>query len=90
MAQVRIYTLVGCGYCSRAKALLSEYGVDFVEIDVTEDPPMRSWLRMTTGRNTLPQTFIDGKSVGGYSDLEDLDKTGQLARLLHRTRTPLR
>ena len=88
VAQVRIYTLVGCGYCARAKALLAEYGVEFQEIDVTQDPPMRAWLKMSTGRSTLPQTYIDGVPVGGFSDLEVLDKTGQLGEVLHRRRAP--
>jgi glutaredoxin 3 len=86
MAQVRIYTLVGCPYCAKAKSLLADYGVDFTEIDVTHDPPMRAWLKMTTGRSTLPQTFIDGVGIGGFTDMETLDQSGQLAKKLHRQR----
>jgi glutaredoxin 3 len=86
MARVRIYTLVGCPYCAKAKSLLADYGVDFQELDVTQDEPMRAWLKMTTGKSTLPQTFIDGRPVGGFSDLEVLDKSGQLALMLSRRR----
>jgi glutaredoxin 3 len=86
MAQVRIYTLVGCPYCAKAKALLADYDVNFQEIDVTHDDPMRSWLKLTTGHSTLPQTFIDGRSVGGFSDLDVLDQSGQLSRMLRRKR----
>jgi len=86
MAMVRIYTLVGCQYCAKAKALLANYGVNYQEIDVTQDAPMRAYLKMTTGHGTLPQTFIDGVSIGGFSDMEKMDETGQLAKLLHRRR----
>ena len=86
MAQVRIYTLVGCPYCAKAKKLLTDYGVDFQEIDVSQDPAARAWLKTTTGRTTLPQTFIDGRPIGGFSDMEVLDQTGQLSRLLRRRR----
>lgn len=84
MAQVRIYTLVGCPYCAKAKGLLADYGVNFQEIDVSHDDPMRAWLKMTTGKATLPQTFVDGVAIGGFSDMEQLDQSGQLSRVLKR------
>ena len=32
--EVEIYTKLYCGYCSRAKQLLGEKGIDFVESDI--------------------------------------------------------
>jgi len=85
MSEVRVYTLAGCPYCVKAKELLASYG-DFVEIDVTHDQPIRRWLKMRTGRGTLPQTFVDGRPVGGYMDLQELDDAGQLPFVLQRRR----
>lgn len=31
-----------------------------------------------TGRTSVPQILIDGKSVGGYTDLVELDMEGEL------------
>ena len=33
-------------------------------------------------RRTVPQMFLDGKSIGGYDDLAQLNATGELDRLL--------
>lgn len=82
MAHVKIYTVDYCPYCFRAKELLERKGVTFEEVDVTSDPKTRAWLVTATGRRTVPQTFIDGKPVGGCDDLHDLEDSGQLDKLL--------
>ena len=40
-AKVEIYTSMFCGYCARAKALLSRKGVDYVDYDVDADSSLR-------------------------------------------------
>ena len=83
MAAVRIYTTTYCGYCVRAKRLLGERGIPYEEIDVTGDDEARQWLvRETGGRRTVPQIFINGKAIGGFVELRDLDKRGELQSLL--------
>lgn len=82
MARVVIYTTRYCPYCSAAKALLSSKNVDFVEIDVTEDSARRREMERLSSRRTVPQIFIDGKSIGGYDDARRLDDCGELDRLL--------
>jgi glutaredoxin 3 len=80
-AQVKIYTTSWCGYCHAATRLLKQKGVDFEQIDA-EDSKTRKWLREATGRTTVPQVFIDGAPVGGYTDLRALDDRGDLDRML--------
>ena len=83
MAQVIIYTRQFCGYCSSAKALLADKGVDFVEHDATGRPEIRSeMIEKAHGRNTFPQIFIDGKHIGGCDDIHALDDRGGLDPLL--------
>lgn len=82
-ADVVIYTTDYCPYCRRAEAFLESKGVAFKNIDVTNDPDMREKLvELTQGLRTVPQIFIDGKSIGGYSDMMTLNQKGQLAPLL--------
>jgi glutaredoxin 3 len=81
-AHVRIYTRKWCGYCTAAERLLKAKGVAFENIDCTDDPAKRTWLVEATGRTTVPQIFIDGKPIGGYDDLNALDKRGALDGLL--------
>jgi len=82
MAEVEIYTTSFCAYCVRAKRLLQKKNVAFREIDVSHDPDTRQWLVKTTGQFTVPQIFINGKSVGGSDDLYALDRDGRLDPLL--------
>lgn len=81
-ARVTIYTTPSCPYCVMARKLLRQKGAQFEEIDVANDPQKRQWLRNATGRQTVPQVFIDGLSVGGYDDLAELDSTGKLDVML--------
>ena len=81
-AQVKIYTRLGCGYCTAAERLLKEKGVAFENIDCTNDPAKRKWLADLTKSGTVPQIFIDGKGIGGYDDMRALDRRGQLDPLL--------
>lgn len=83
MADIEIYTKFTCGYCARAKALLSGKGVRFTEYDIMEQPEKRpEMLSRANGRQTVPQIFIDGRHVGGCDDLFALDRAGELDPLL--------
>ena len=83
MAHVEIYTRAFCGYCARAKSLLQEKGVDFVEHDLSMGGPQRSeMIERSGGRATFPQIFIDGAHVGGCDDLLALEDSGKLDDML--------
>ena len=81
---VKVYSTNYCPYCTRAKQLLTKRGIPFDEVDVTTDDATRAWLVQTTGRRTVPQIFINGEPIGGYDDLHELDRTGELQRRLQR------
>ena len=82
MSRIQIYTTRWCGYCVRAKALLDDKGLAYEEITLDDDPAFRRNLQELTGGWTVPQILIDGRPIGGYTELWRLDKSGQLdARL---------
>jgi glutaredoxin 3 len=81
MAVIEMYTTRWCGYCVRAKTLLEARGLDFQEISLDDDPAFRQRLLELTGGWTVPQILIDGRPIGGYTELWQLDRTGELARL---------
>lgn len=87
-AKVVIYTTPICGYCAAAKRLLTRKGVDFEEIDVFMDPGMRAEMTDRSGRQTVPQIFIGETHVGGFDDLDALDRRGELDPLLERVLGP--
>lgn len=84
-AHVKIYTTDWCGYCSAALRVLRSKGVAFEQVDVDGDATLRRWLVQTTGRTTVPQIFIDGESIGGYTDMRALDERGRLDDMLGRS-----
>lgn len=76
MAQVRIFTKQGCPYSAGAKRLLSQKGIAYEEIDVTATSERRAEMeRASGGRTTLPQVFFGERHVGGFDDLQELDRT---------------
>lgn len=79
MAQVEMYTTMFCPYCARARTLLRNKGVPFVDIDILEQPKRRAeMIQRAGGRSTVPQIFIDGAHIGGCDDLVALDRAGEL------------
>ena len=82
VARVQIYTTAWCGYCVRAKALLDSRGIAYDEIHLDEDIHFRQKLLDLTGGWTVPQILVDGKPIGGYTELWRLDKSGRLAEQL--------
>ena len=78
MARVRVYSTRWCGYCVRAKALLESRGIEYEEISLDNDPAFRRKLFDLTGGWTVPQILIDGRPIGGYTELWRLDREGRL------------
>jgi glutaredoxin 3 len=80
--QIVMYSTTWCGYCQRARALLSRKGVEVHEIKVDEEPAQREQMVQRSGRRTVPQIFIGDRHIGGYDDLAALDRAGELDKLL--------
>jgi glutaredoxin 3 len=82
MKRIEIYTKGYCPYCQRAKELLQSKNVDFVEYDVSDDPAKEQEMRRRSGRQTVPEIFIDDTLIGGCDDLFALDAAGTLNQRL--------
>lgn len=82
MATVKIYTRKWCGYCTAAETLLKSKNIPYEHIDATDQPELRRWLVERSGQTTVPQIFIDDRSIGGYSELRALNDSGKLDELL--------
>ena len=76
MATIQMYSTRWCGYCVRAKTLLESRGIEFEEISLDDDPGFRRRLLDLTGGWTVPQILIDGRPIGGYTELWQLDRSG--------------
>jgi GrxC family glutaredoxin len=74
---IQVYTTRYCPFCDAAKRLLKERGLEFEEIDVS-DPEKKEELKAKTGWRTVPQIFIDDALIGGYQELAERDRKGEL------------
>ena len=81
MATIQMYTTRWCGYCVRAKTLLESRGLEFEEISLDDDPGFRQRLLELTGSWTVPQILSTGEPIGGYTELWQLDRSGELEKL---------
>ena len=87
MAKVEIYTWQSCPFCIKAKALLEQKGVNYIEHAIDGDHATRRLMtERSEGRSTVPQIFIDDIGIGGCDDLLALDKSEKLDILLGLTK----
>jgi glutaredoxin 3 len=82
LAEVKFYGSRTCGWCMMAERLLIEKGVPYQREDVGGNPARRKWVFELTGRRTVPQILINGRPIGGYTDLAALESTGRLDEML--------
>lgn len=82
MPDILMYTSTICPYCIMAKRLLQSKGASFQEINVDQDPELRTEMMQRTKRRTVPQIYIGDQHVGGYDELYALERTKQLDPLL--------
>lgn len=79
---ILIYATQSCPFCVAARSLLQSKGVDWMEILIDIEPDKRSEMMAKSGRHTVPQIFIGEQHVGGFDDLNALDRAGKLDPLL--------
>lgn len=81
--EVLIYTMEGCPYCERAVSFLNGQKVAYQKVDVGSNRKEWEVLIQKTGARTVPYIFIDGKYIGGCSDLLSLAESDKLKELLY-------
>lgn len=81
-AKVVMYSKNPCPYCVNAKRMLDNKGVSYEVIDLTDKPDEMDAIKNKTGWRTVPIIMIDGKLVGGYSDMKALEDEGKLDPML--------
>jgi len=83
MPRVTVYSTAHCSFCSMAKAKLEQWGISFDEVRIDRDPAgMKQFAKVTNGARTVPQIVIDGKPIGGFSELTELHMDGELDQLM--------
>lgn len=88
MARVKIFSTARCPICDKTKNLLNKWGVPYIEAKVdTDNAALREMSQITEGARTVPQIVIDGKWIGGFTDLTMLHMDGELDDLIAASKT---
>ena len=79
---VLMYSSSTCGHCGAARMLLTKKGVGFEDILIDNDSQKRAEMLARTNRISVPQIFVRDTHVGGFDELNALDRSGELDTLL--------
>ena len=83
MKNITVYSGPSCGFCDAAKKLLGRNNLEYKEIDISTDPNlMGEMIKKAGGKRTIPQIFFEEYHVGGYQELRELEKSGNLFKSL--------
>jgi len=84
-ARVKVYSTATCPFCSRTKNLLQKLHIPYEELRVDLDrAALREMLEVTNHARSVPQITIDGRPIGGFSELTELHMDGALDPLIVR------
>ena len=83
MKNVTVYMGPRCNFCDAAKRLLVRNNIPFKEINIAlEEGKREEMLTKSNGRKTIPQIFFNDLHIGGYQELRELEKKGELLNLV--------
>jgi len=69
--------------CDKAKNLLKKWNIGYEELRIDQNrEALKEMFEITNGARTVPQITIDGKWVGGFSELTELHMDGELDELI--------
>ena len=79
MKKITMYTGPMCNFCEAAKRLFSRNNLKYQEIDISSKEGLRDeMIKKANGKRTIPQIFFNEDHIGGYQELRELEKKGEL------------
>ena len=79
MKKITMYTGPLCNFCEAAKRLFSRNNLKYQEIDISSKEGLRNeMIKKANGKRTIPQIFFNEDHIGGYQELRELEKKGEL------------
>ena len=83
MSRVTVYSTASCPICSQTKSCLDKWQIEFDEVMIDDNQDtMREFAEVTKNARSVPQIVIDGKLIGGFSELTELHMDGNLDELM--------
>lgn len=78
-----VYTVPDCLDCAAVKNLLTEAGISYREVDISQIPDSREALALLSGFRTVPQVFVGGQFIGQVADIRYLLQSGKITSILN-------
>ena len=83
MSRITVYSTAHCSFCNMTKVKLEQWNIPFAEVRIDNNPvAMKEFAEKTNNARTVPQILIDGKPIGGFSELTELHMDGELDNLM--------
>lgn len=76
MKRALIWSKYHCPYCDQARALLESHGIDYEERKIGDGYTREELLESVPNARTVPQIFLDGKHIGGFTELRQFLQQG--------------
>ena len=81
-AKITVYGSEHCSYCTAARMLLKDKGLEFEDVLVNGNDGTRTHMEALTNGRTVPQVVINDTPVGGFDELYKMEQSGELDQLL--------
>jgi len=65
-----VWSKYNCPFCDQAKSLLTLKGIEFEERKIGDGYTREDLLEAVPAARTVPQIFLDGELVGGFTELK--------------------
>ena len=78
---IKIYSTAFCAFCTKAKELLDEMGIQYEDINIYEDADAMEVMREMEF-TTVPQILVEDMWIGGYVELAEMQEAGALDTLV--------
>jgi glutaredoxin 3 len=72
IAQAELWTKASCPFCVKAKTLLDSNKIAYTEKEIGRGYSKEQLLAVVPEAHTLPQIFLKGEYVGGYTQLKEI------------------
>lgn len=81
-APIVVYTIYGCPFCKNAIRFLKDNRLPFKAENIGNNAKLAIDLAKSTGMPTVPKIFVQGRFIGGYTELMQKAESGELGHLL--------
>ena len=84
MARLKIYSTGICPICEQTKKLLTKWNIAYDEARIDLDrEQLKEMLEVSNHARMVPQITIDGKWIGGFTELTEMHMEDELDDLMN-------